>query len=509
MGGRPEPGGTRWGALARASRELGALFEEVADVDWRDPRFTAFVRAIALSEALSRRDLDAAKAADAFVSALAANSSMSADTFMAVDVAPTPKDPRRLAAHAATRARAVAGALRTLDRVAPDQRLLQAAELDRGWIRMRDLDEPRVRIAFVHHGRAYTATVDPDADDDRLERALRDVLEGRVPHALLSPVDERGADPTPAAAAVALEPVSLTWARSFHRLAWTRGGGPWMGVADCPPYAVVSTCHAAIDGYLHARVTSAVLESSEQVAFGGERRPLPLGEPERAPAPPMVGFATARLELPTPSFATALHAFGEVLERRLGRPDPERTRSVPFHVPIAPGHRTDSARWRRRPLYGLLALTMDRGELEPLDRLRERLPGFLAREAEGRGVLTRVLRSFLELPLPERARHALIMRQSWADRWVPPAQVLTGGGYFSWMRFAQVELPQLPTYPSAVPSFAADRGGAGLSIAQFADGIAVGLTTGGSLGTTREAESFLDEWRGYLDTHHREAARIA
>jgi len=261
-----------------------------------------------------------------------------------------------------------------------------------------------------------------------------------------------------------------------------------MGVADAPPYAVVSTCHCAVDGYAHARVCSEVLRSGERV------RAPELIEPFGGVAglrPPSVAFASRAIVEDVPRFAAAMHAFGTVLDRHLGG---TATRSEPFHVPVAPGDRGETARWRRRPLYGLMSLHRKDGELESVESLARRLPAMLAREASGRGVLARVLRATLEMPLPNPMRRK-VLAQSSTDRWFPPARVLTGGGYISWMRFPRGEEPQLPTFPSAIPSFSAGgRGGAGLSIASFSDGLAVGLTTSGELGTSRAAEAFLDAW---------------
>jgi hypothetical protein len=320
-----------------------------------------------------------------------------------------------------------------------------------------------------------------DAMNDReLERAIE--------RCELRRIDPLSSEPTGAAAAIALDPVPIGWARSFHRLAWTEGGGPWMGVADSPPYAVVSTCHAAVDGYVHARVAAAILSHADGRESAIERATMP---PSARLSPPAVGFAAVRVPGPPPRFADALHAFATVLDRRLGS---KSGTSVPFHIPIAPGERSDPTRWRRRPLYGLLALKKNEGRLESREMLAARLPAWLARESSGEGVLSRVLHAVLTLPFPLDVRRRLIARQPWADRFLPPARILTGNGYFSWMRFPPGEEPSVPTYPSAIPSFSADRGGAGLSIAPYEGGLAVGLTTSGSLGTASAAEGFLDEW---------------
>jgi len=95
---------------------------------------------------------------------------------------------------------------------------------------------------------------------------------------------------------------------------------------------------------------------------------------------------------------------------------------------------------------------------------------------------------------PDRVRRALIAGTR-LDEWFPPARMLSGRGYLSWMRFPPGEQPTIPTFPSAIPSFSVSGdGGCGLSIAPFTDGIAVGLTTSGSIGHQAFAEQFLDEW---------------
>ena len=120
-----------------------------------------------------------------------------------------------------------------------------------------------------------------------------------------------------------------------------------------------------------------------------------------------------------------------------------------------------------------------------------------------------MLRGILDLPAPRALRRELLASKR-LDQWFPPARVLSGHGYLSWMRFPPGEEPRLPTFPSAIPSFSVvGKGGAGLSIAPFAEGLAVGLTTSGSLGTSALAERFLDEWIEALPPAMRGASRTA
>ena len=484
----------------RATRaELRRLFEEVADIDWKSPAWRGLVAALAASEVWQSRDLAPGPASEAFVTALQAHSGPVADTFMASYAPHPPKDEPGRIERAAQRAVRTMQTLRAHDRDAPGQRLLQVLGRRGGWLVGEPLPEAaRASVAFISKRGCLVATVDareltddPEGIEGWLARALRSAESGqRLPEGL-SRLNRDAREPTPAAAAICLEPVSERWARSFHRAAWSRGGGPWMGVADSPPYQVVSTCHCAVDGYAHARVCADVLEESASSRAG---IPTPVSSAWLDPLdarPPEVGFASLVIRDQPPRFADALHAFGTVLDRHLGGGP---TRSVPFHVPIAPGRRGDSARWRRRPLYGLMALRREGGTLESPAALRARLPGFLEREASGRGLLTRVLRATIGLPVPDAVRRQILAQPS-ADRWFSPARILTGGGYLSWMRFPDEELPPRPTFPSAIPSFTAQgRGGAGLSIAGFSDGLAVGITTSGGFGSAGFAETFLEQW---------------
>ncbi|MBX3276010.1 MAG: hypothetical protein KF729_37510 [Sandaracinaceae bacterium] len=489
------------GRRARAREELRALFDEVAEIDWRAPAWRVGLEALATAEALSRRPLDPQRAVEAFTLALSASSGPVADTFMATHGPPAPADRAGRAALAARRAVSCARALAAQDHSAPGQRLVKVLRRGGGWLEDELLAPgPDVPLAFVDGDACWLARVRPDAspaDEAALARALERGGEG------LSRVERAARAPTEAVAAIALAPVSQAWARSFHRAAWSRGGGPWMGVADSPPYEVVSTCHAAVDGYAHARLCGEVLRASAGA-------PSPLA-PDPFPGvagiePPHVGFASCVIDAPTPRFARALHAFGAVLDRHLGGGG---ARSVTFQVPIAPGQPTQAARWRRRPLYGLMALTRADGVLESPASLEARLPAFLAREASGQGLLTRTLLAITGVPAPRAVRRALLAGKR-VDQWFGPARVLSGQGYLSWMRFPSGEEPGLPTFPSAIPSFSvAGRGGAGLSIAPFAGGLAVGLTTSGSLGTSARAEAFLAEWLEALPPAARGAARIA
>lgn len=476
-----------------AAEPLRELFDEVADIDWSRLEWKAALAALRRSEAGRVHSPEAAS--DAFVQALQANSRPSADTFMATPV--TRSDD--LLWRAAERAVRVARVLRKLDEHAPDQRCVATLRDDAGWLRAEPLPRPAsvhdgpVPVAFLIDGTAWMRTV--RADDEA--RAVHEALTDPARH--MTPVDRSRREPTPAPAVVSIEPVPPRFARSFHRLAWSRGGGPWMGVADCPPVGVVSTCHAAVDGYVHAKVTDGVLADDARQTDAPWRFEAPAQTLSwRGDRPPEVGFAACVLR-PRPRFAKALHRFAIALDHEMGAPGERR--STPLHIPLAPGVASDDSRWRRRPLYGLFALEKRGDTYESLDALGKRLPAWLAREASGRGLLTRTLRATLELPVPPWARRRLIARSPWMDRAGAAARILTGGGYLSWMRFERGEAPSVPVHPSAIPSFSSDRGGAGLSITTTEHGIAAGLTTSGAMGNDVDAARVLRAWAASIEDH--------
>jgi len=179
----------------KRARKLRALFEKLAEIDWRDPLWSGFVAALAASEALGARELSAARAAESFVTALQANRSMAADTFMATEVAPPPRDRGRRLERAAARAHEVARALRGLDASAPDQRLLQTLRLEDGGLRPERLPGPEVPLAFIHRERAWVSFISAGPRPPRwIPDALRTVIDGDS-HEALTPVHTD--DPSP------------------------------------------------------------------------------------------------------------------------------------------------------------------------------------------------------------------------------------------------------------------------------------------------------------------------
>jgi len=502
-------------------RELIAELDDPRSVGWR-----VFAAWLAASERGSGREFSAERAVAAFYRALQANADSGADTFMAHATERRDETVENLAPLAVARGCAAAHALRELDGTSRDQPLLRAVAVQRGWLEMSSIDGDRngpegVPVAFILPRGTFVAARVGDRwrlerdragiDDEGLVRVIAAAMTDRAPPPRgLQWIDARDSAPTPAAVAVSVAPVAL--ARSLHRSAWTRGGGPWLGVGTAGENEVTSTCHVAADGFVHARITSLLLVDRRMRI---ERHGASWGRSAReargpasatttrsrsAVAEPGVGFAGAIVAGAAPRFARVVHAYGRTLEEFFG-PYPYAPCTVPFHVPMVPGAPSDSERWRRRAVYGLLSLRRRAGEIETEDELAGRLSRFIARESAGRGLLVRTLRALLELPVPDRMLAPMLRRYATVDRWVRPALVVGGYGYVSWMRFPPGEAPALPLFPSALPGFAsAGCDGVGLSIVPCPAGISVGVTTTGSLGTDDGARAFVDAWsRGLRD----------
>ena len=496
----------------RRIRELGALLDEVADVNWRHPAWWGLTGGAALLEALARPAGAADPDADPYAQFLGANGGPRSDTFMARDRAEPPLDLAGRIARALLRARAGAAAIATLDGTLPGQPLACVMRWQRGWLRRGPAPSPPA-AALVTPAGAFLAPL--ARSDAELGRALAAALAGR-PHDL-TPIDASARGPTPAAVAVAVEPEPLERARHLHRRAWTRGGGPWLGIGDAGPLELVTTCHLAVDGFGHGRVTSAVFAEVDRqaqripelaavirAALGGAAvatLPAPvIGDP--------MGFAGQVLRGRTLAFPAVAYGFGRALEccysaglapaaRRAARHSPS------FQVPVAPGPLGDPERRGRRVLFAILALAMRDGEPEPFAEFRARLPALLERELAGRGVLTRILTATARAPLPAGMRRRLLGSSGRPHPLVPPIEILGGRGCLSSIRYPAGARPPAPLYAASSPALTASakdpRGAVVLTVVHHDDAATVSVCGTGQASTHAGARAFLDLWLEELE----------
>ncbi len=397
-----------------------------------------------------------------------------ADTFLGYRAA-RPHDPF---ADAVARARAARTALHELDGTLPDQPLavtvhrdedaaLEASALDAG--------------AFAIGDRVIVARLDEPGLADRLRRGHAEPWSGAPPFVCVSIGDD-----------------TLELARHGHRRAWTDRGGPWLGLGRAGELATVSTCHFVVDGYGHARLTGRIAELvSNGHANGhanghhasGNGHALPPLVPVADAVPLGVGWR--ELAHPAPRAIPMAYALGRLLHRRAGRRDARF--SPTFQIPVAPGHRDDPQRWSRRVVPAIASVRFDNGEPEPFATFDARGRDALAREADGRGLCTRLLAAARAAPAPLawKRKSASALRPRWLDRF---AEVLGGRACLSRIR---VDAPLPPTCAVSSPArlATADDPLGGCVITVLDDGTHAAITACGSglAGDAGDANALLDE----------------
>ena len=111
-----------------------------------------------------------------------------------------------------------------------------------------------------------------------------------------------------------------------------------------------------------------------------------------------LGVAWRELPSPAPRALELAYALGRVLHRVAGKPGAKF--SPTFQIPIAPGDAGDPERSKRRVVATAVSVRFDHGEPEPFDVFAERARAILAREAQGRGLCSRLLTAARAVPVP-------------------------------------------------------------------------------------------------------------
>jgi hypothetical protein len=464
-------------SLYGSARELASLLEEVADVDWRRPAWWGLVAGTAVLERLARQ-------ADGplYPLYLSVNGGPRADTFMARDRAPATAVDARVA-RAVARARAAAAALARLDGQFPDQPLRCSLRWRRGWL----VREPATldRATFLTPRGAWVGDL---SDPARLRRELAAACVGPP----LVPPGEA------TAVGVSLVDHRIATARHLHRLMWADGRGPWLGLGQAEGLEVVTTCHFVVDGYGHGRIASetfAALDRDDGSA-GGPPVAWPAPEVEGAEG---LGFAAARV--PAPSTSRAGYALGRALLSHFGN---GTSFSPTFQIPVAPGAKDDPERRRRRVLFALASVRLDAERPEPYAAFARRLAAIAAREADGRGVLTRILRATTRAPLPAALRRRMLTSNGETSPHVPPIEVLAGRGSLSAIRYPADERPAAPLYAVSSPALSAPahdpRGAVVLTLIHHGEEATATLCGNGIAGSPAGARAFLDTWRAAVES---------
>lgn len=490
--------------FASTWRALKNQFDEVADVPWWHPAWLGLVGGIAALEALGRGDADD----DGQYLYLAANGGPAADNFMGREAA-APVDIAEAAVAAALRARAVVDAVAEVDGALPGQPLTRLLAWRGGWLERAGVSSRAV--ALVAADRAARVDVETATDDQLVAGAIALALGRELPPGFAS-IERESVEPVDAIAAVAVGPTTIECAQHVHRNAWTRGGGPWLGVGDAPPLWVATTCHVAVDGFGHALVTDAIGRRLDAVPPDVRSRLLAVARnaPGAHAAPPALepppgalhlGFAGRYVAGGVGRFAHQAYAFARALDAVYSDASgPSHTPT--FHVPVAPGRLGADDRRRRRVVHALLAARRRDGAIESFDEFAARLAPFIEREVAGLGALPRISRAAANAPLPLEVRRRLLVSKHRSRRSAPPFEVLSGRGRFSSMRFPRGERPASPLYAVSTPTLQATdedpRGAVVLTLIHHENGCSVTSSGTGRMAGTG-ARDFLDRWLEELE----------
>jgi hypothetical protein len=454
-------------------RELRALVDEVAAVDWRDPAWWAVIGGAAFVETvLGRRGGD--------VPYLLSDAEPNTDTFIGW-AAPAPRTLAAAIADAVADAAAAADALDELDGTLPGQPLRVAIRLGEGAAAISPAAPRAVRFSIG--GRRRTLRLGAD-----LAAAARALAGG-----------EDGGD-EPAAIAAVVGDHDPAIARHLHRRTWRGDGGPWLGLGRAGTLAVASTSHMVVDGHGHTLIAARLAAARE--TGGALRAQLARAAAERlgeapVPAPPPLagtvplGIAWRRVDGHLPRFTELAHALGVSLHAADG--DPAAPFSPVIQVPVAPGGKDDAARFARRVVHTLLSVRFAGGRPEPVDVFAARARAAFAREIAGDGLLSRLVAATASVPVPMTIKRRRMVGARSA-RFEAPLSICAGRAVLSMMRAAGAPPLVAVSAPAWVLEPTDPRATAVLTIVADDRGATITCAGTGAAGDAAGAGRLLDRW---------------
>jgi hypothetical protein len=467
MAGR-DPGPARVGAGASRAggrvtgwaRRTLELQRELAAIAEHEPWWWLLAAGVAVAETRAPAEVY-----------LACDAEPDADTLMAAQVA----RPRDLVSDAIARARAALRALRELDGSLPDQPLAVTIDDPRGAATRPSQLEV---AAFAVGDQCLVARL----DDPTLAAQLAAVLRGAVA--------PRWSGDTPFVC-VSLGDEPLATARHGHRRAWTERGGPWLGLGRAGDLAVVSTCHLILDGYGHARITAQVAAAAASAAVTASEIAEPAPRLRAVAGAVPLAITWRELARPTPRVIPLAYELGRLLHRQAGRRDARFSPTI--QIPVARGRKDDPMRLRRRVVSATTSVRFEAGVVEPLAAFEARLREVFAREADDRGLVSRLLAAARAVPVPLAWKRKGISAKR--PRWLEDfAEVIGGRALLS--RIA-IDVPVPPmcavSSPSRLASDADPTGGCVITIIDDGHRAAITVCGSGFAGTTAAAAGFLDE----------------
>jgi hypothetical protein len=491
-------------AWARRARELHDELAAITDVSGFAPTWWLVAGTAAGAEKLPPR-----------AHYVASDAEPNGDTFIG-HRSPSPADPL---IDAVIRAHAARAAVRELDGQLPDQPLavtIERSEERGARVVVSSLDV----AAFAIGDTVVTARLD---DDTALIAKLASVAKSSRTFDTDAPIRfdtslarVNGSPATPFVC-VSIGEDRITLARHGHRRAWRDNAGPWLGLGRVGDLATVSTCHMVVDGYGHAWLAARIAEHAARLAnewrassrsSAAQGASAPSGSsassdsnalritaddlPHLSLVPDAIPLGVAWREIPSPAprALELAYALGRVLHRVAGKPDAKF--SPTFQLPIAPGSPDDPDRMKRRVVHSTISVRFDRGQPEPFDAFEARAKQILAREAQGRGLCSRLLTAARAIPVPLafKRRSFTTGRAGVFDK---IAEVVGGRACLSKIRMATpVPLSCAVSSPARMATKADPVGGCVLTIIE--DGTRAAITACGSglAGEADDAADFID-----------------
>ncbi|HSS01628.1 MAG TPA: hypothetical protein VLM79_31430 [Kofleriaceae bacterium] len=442
------------------ARRTAGLQGELAAIAEIDPMWWLLAAGVAFAETRAPTEVY-----------LACDAEPDADTFMGYR-APRPRD---LVSDAIRRANAARTALAELDGTLPDQPLAVTIDCTRGGGETRRTGLEAA--AFAIGGHCLVVRL----DDPTLALQLAAVLGGAEPPRWY------GATPF-VCVSIGDEPIETV--RHGHRRAWTERGGPWLGLGRAGDVAVVSTCHLIVDGYGHARIAARI---AELTAAADDSSPPSPDAPALAAVAAAVPLAIIWRELPRPAprLIPLAYELGCILHRRAGRP--EARFSPTIQIPVARGRKDDPLRLRRRIVSATTSVRFEGGVPEPFAAFEARVREVFAREADGSGLVSRLLAAARAVPVPVSWKRNGISAKR--PRWLETVAEVIGGRALLSRIAMDSPVPAMcaVSSPSRLASDTDPFGGCVITIVDDGTRGAITVCGSGFVGTAERAGAFLDE----------------
>jgi hypothetical protein len=458
----------------RRTQSLHGELSAIAEVALGDPRWWLVAGGVAVTEPWPARS-----------SYVISDAEPGADTFIGFRV-----DAADIVGDAIAWAHATRTALRELDGELPEQPL--AVTVRRGATGAFAEPSTLDAVAFAIGDDCYWAPLGRSIEDDAVLAAdLAAALAGLPTRRLQPP----GTGATPFVT-ISLGDEPIATARHGHRRGWagTNGStrGPWLGIGRAGELAVVSTCHMVVDGYGHAWLSGRIAQHHAALAPRAPRIAADPPPPLRViPGGIPLGVAWRPIDVPAPRVLPLAYALGQLLYRRAARSDARF--SPTFQIPVAPGHIDDPLRRRRRVVQSVVSLRFDDGTPEPFPIFEARVRAVLLREADGRGLVSRLLAAARAAPAPLawKRRGISADRPRWLDR---VADVIGGRACLSRIRVdARVPPACAVSSPSRLAHPTDPLGSCVITVVDDGNAAAITVCGSGLAGNDASATDILDE----------------